>query len=314
MSDLISIIVPVYNLRDYLDRCVNSIVRQTYSNLEILLIDDGSTDGSGQLAEAWRQRDDRIAVYHKPNGGISDARNLGVQRARGSYLCFADADDTLAPDFVECLYGLVQRYSVKLAGVGFKKVCGQQTGSTGRFDPAKTVVLSGWQAITPLFLYQLYQDYTWNKIYARELFDEIAFPVGRMYEDIATAYLLLDRAGAIAYNPAELYFYLQRESSIVHSKNPKIKQDRCRALKERYLYLKRRYPEMTENTQYYFQEILHYHPMLPASDREKVKKELAALWQEVRPLLPGKQKAKYRLFCLSERLYIVLSRCLRKDK
>ena len=118
-KDLISVIVPIYNVEPYLDRCVGSLVRQTYDNLEILLVDDGSTDNSGVLAEDWGRKDSRITVYHKKNGGLSDARNYGIDRAKGRYLSFVDSDDFVDEAFLQVLYDMLICAEAQMSVVGF---------------------------------------------------------------------------------------------------------------------------------------------------------------------------------------------------
>ena len=119
-KDLISIIVPIYNVEQYLNRCIESLVNQTYTNLEILLIDDGSTDNSGKLAEKWISNDQRIKVYHKKNGGLSDARNYGIKYAKGKYLSFVDSDDYVDMRFIEILYKTCIETNTKIATIGIQ--------------------------------------------------------------------------------------------------------------------------------------------------------------------------------------------------
>ena len=115
MQELISVIVPIYKVEQYLKRCIESIVNQTYQNIEIILVNDGSPDQCPAMCDAWAKRDARIQVIHKANGGLSDARNAGIDIAKGTYLCFVDSDDWIVPTYVETLYGMIQRYHVQLA-------------------------------------------------------------------------------------------------------------------------------------------------------------------------------------------------------
>ena len=121
--DLVSVIVPAYNIQNYIRRCVDSIRNQTYSELEILLIDDGSTDDTGELCDEFAQQDERITVYHKKNGGLSSARNYGIERAHGTYLSFIDADDWVKRDFIEVLYQNIKRANAELSIVGYSLIC-----------------------------------------------------------------------------------------------------------------------------------------------------------------------------------------------
>ena len=135
IHDLVSIIVPVYNVEQYLDRCLDSLVRQTYSKIEILLVDDGSTDGSGALCDAWQRRDHRIRVFHKPNGGLSDARNHGLERASGDWVCFVDSDDWFDLRFVETMLGALEDTGADVAECDY--VCTDGSESVNAQPPSE---------------------------------------------------------------------------------------------------------------------------------------------------------------------------------
>jgi len=216
VSELISIIVPVYNVERYLSNCVESVINQTYSNTEIILVDDGSTDNSGQICDSYLDKDDRVIVIHKKNGGLSDARNRGIKAARGKYLIFVDSDDVIDASLVEYLYNLaidtgsdigicdfVHCYDVD--DIEFKKETRHST-------------FSGESAIVEMLYQTSFLVAACAKIFKRELFDALLFPQGMLYEDSAIMYQLFDRANTVAYGNAKLYGYMHREGSITTKK------------------------------------------------------------------------------------------------
>ena len=211
---LISVIVPVYNVENYLVRCVDSILRQTYENLEIILVDDGSRDSSGSLCDELARKDTRIQVIHKENGGLSSARNAGIDIARGEYLAFVDSDDYITEDAVAQLYSLAEAENVKLVCAGRYDV----DGATGE----KTVGLCHKQKETvtsQMFLDRLLRwdncdSSACDKLFHRELFREHRFPLGRRSEDVAVMYRIIHQAGMVALLDKPLYHYYHRPGSI----------------------------------------------------------------------------------------------------
>ena len=217
-SPLISIIVPIYNVEPYLRRCVNSILNQTYKNLEIILVDDGSPDNCPQICDEYAKNDFRIKVIHKKNGGLSDARNVGIKSSKGEYLSFVDSDDCISPEFIECLYSSIVGNAVKLA------VCqiNNFSDSTARHEQKKKydcLLISKESALK--YYTALNFDHSapfiaaWTKLYHRSLFDEIEFPVGKIYEDGLISYKIIDIAENIAFLKNPLYHYYVRENGIM---------------------------------------------------------------------------------------------------
>ena len=215
-SKLVSVIVPVYKVEQYLDRCLKSLVDQSYSNIEIILVDDGSPDKCYQICEKWAQRDNRIKVIHKANGGLSDARNKGLELAKGEYVCFVDSDDYVAKKYIEILYNLMRNNHTDMSAVSLKEVFSmeQEIDENEAYEKI-TTVFEGKEAIKQLFFNDTFANYAWNKMYKRELFENIRFPVGRKMEDLGTTYKLLLNAKRIAYSTQVLYYYYQREDSIL---------------------------------------------------------------------------------------------------
>ncbi len=222
---LISVIVPVYNVEKYIAACVDSILAQTYTNLEILLVDDGSTDSSGALCDEYARRDVRVRVIHQENGGLSDARNTGMQSAQGTYFAFVDSDDFIAGDYIAYLYGMIEKHHAQIAVCGYQKVYpGDENSCYGTQTDKHNSVNSEKVYRTEEGLRQLlYQrgmiTSAWGRLFDASLFiqaDAIQFPVGKLHEDVAVMYKLFGAADTIVCGDEAKYYYLQRADSIVN--------------------------------------------------------------------------------------------------
>lgn len=213
---LVSVIVPVYNVAEYLPACVHALVKQSYTKIEILLIDDGSTDTSGRLCDEYARSDPRVTVIHTPNRGLSAARNAGLDLAKGDYVCFVDSDDWVSPRFVELLVTTLERHTADIA------VCTFVEESDRKSQPRR-LSQPHFQLGFPDALYALYgPDYlvltvVWNKLYKRGLFDIIRFPVGLVHEDEEIMLRLFDSAPIIVCFDQPLYHYRQRDGSITQA-------------------------------------------------------------------------------------------------
>lgn len=214
MSDLISVIIPVYNVEKYLDKCVLSVINQTYTNLEIILIDDGSSDSSGKLCDKWSKSDKRIKVYHKKNGGLSDARNYGIKKSNGEYLVFIDSDDFVDIKYVEYLKNLIIKYSTDMSIASYK-ILSKKTRDIGL--GYKECLLSQNETLRRLINEEGFTVSTCAKMYKRNLFKNIHFPVGKLYEDNATVHKLIMKCDKVAYGNKSYYFYCLRNNSITRS-------------------------------------------------------------------------------------------------
>ena len=281
MEPLISVIVPVYNVEAYLPRCVDSLLGQSYSNLEILLVDDGSTDGCGALCDAYAARDARVRVIHKQNGGLSDARNAALDVARGEYLSFVDGDDWVSPYYIENLYRALEQAGAELSASCFEEVFeGQPVQSVPVERLEQFEILSREECLKRI----LYQDgmevTTPTKLYKRELFDGVRYPVGKLYEDIPVAYETVRRIHKAARIANCDYYYFQRGNSIQNMAfNPK-KLDsvrHCRTLMEN---VKRDFPQLGRAAECrYLSNVCNILFQIRDSEHEKIEK---ALWQEVK--------------------------------
>lgn len=233
MKELISVIVPVYNVEKYLTRCVESIRKQTYSNLEIILVDDGSPDACPRMCDQFALDDARIKVIHKPNGGLSDARNAGIEAASGAYIGFVDSDDYIHPKMYMELWKSLKAEKADIAVCGVKKVF---DGSGGIPDqPENTVrVYSGREAVTNIFEASMYLQsvVAWNKLYRRELFGDVRYPVGKIHEDEFTTYELFYKSDKVVYNTGIYYYYYQRADSIMGERKTSFSSDGLEAYEQ----------------------------------------------------------------------------------
>ena len=218
---LISVIVPCYNVENYLKKCVDSILNQTYKNLEIWLVDDGSPDNCGQICDEYSKIDDRIKVIHKENGGLSDARNVAIDQATGEWITFIDSDDYVSVEYVETLYNLVEKYDCEVSVACFSTFCEGQEPQVAScvYEDEKMEPL---YAVEQMFYQNKFDTSAWAKLYHRRLFEKgIRYPKGLLYEDLPTTYLLMLESKGVAFTNKVLYYYLLRASSIEGAYSPK---------------------------------------------------------------------------------------------
>ena len=213
---LISIIVPVYNVRAYLRKCLDSICGQTYKNLEIIVVDDGSTDGSGEICDEYAQLDNRVRVIHQSNAGQSAARNKALSIAQGDFLGFVDSDDWIDKDMYEFLHNLIVESDADIA------ICShyiEQQGKTRvRYSSGEKNVFSRDEAIRALVVDKRVRNYLWDKLFRSKLFNGIRFPEKQIFEDFAVSYLIFYKAKYVVIKYLPKYHYLQRDGSTMHSK------------------------------------------------------------------------------------------------
>ena len=213
----ISIIIPVYKVECYLEECMESLLKQSYHNLEIILIDDESPDKCPQICDFYMEKDDRVKVIHKKNGGLSSARNAGIAIAKGSYLAFIDGDDFVCKDYIETLICACEENDVKISACGYVEYYSddKQIVHCGE----KPYVITGEEAIKDIFTMKNdIHVVAWNKLYAKELFEEnnIFYPEGKIHEDVFTTYKFLANVDNVVYINRPCYFYVQREGSIIN--------------------------------------------------------------------------------------------------
>lgn len=282
-QDLISVIVPVYNTQDYLDDCLITITGQTYHNLEILLVDDGSTDGSLSICESWKDRDARIRVIHQENKGLSEARNIGTRAATGNFIAYIDSDDCVDKEYIEALHQMLEEAeSAGAAACQFLRTenpKGQtsQSDHTGssRLINAKNFHFSETDA-------KIIGTVVWNKLYRSFLAQNHSFPVGRLHEDEFYTYRLVEDAKNIIVTDRVLYYYRVRNGSIIS--NPlRGAEDALDARLEKIHFLQKRYPSLIIREKLILVNLSRYYEKLLKNSDVKNP-------QEVRRMLSKKRK------------------------
>lgn len=245
----ISIIVPVYNVARYLRSCLESIINQQFCDIEIILVDDGSKDISGNICDEYAKRDKRIKVIHKKNEGLSEARNEGIKIATSEYIGFVDSDDKIDLDFYFKLYKSLKEGESDIA------VAGIQHFSDDKMLNLRTVekagVYSKEEAMRELLFSQHISNSVCNKLFKRELFGEISFPVGKLYEDEYVTYKVFDKANKVSIIKNTCYYYRYNNESITHSEFSEREFDRIYASLDKIKFCKEKYPQLKKYARCY---------------------------------------------------------------
>jgi len=210
----ISVIVPVYNVEKYLARCVDSILAQTYENLEVILVDDGAKDNSGAICDAYAAKDPRVKVIHKENGGLSSARNAGLEAATGECIAFVDSDDWIEPDAYAHLLQLMEQYDVKLVCGGRYDVDGRNGEKTIGLCPPKEEIITAEEMVGRIFLWQGCDSSACDKLYHRSVLENFRYPEGKVCEDVPVTYKIVLTAERVALSDMPFYNYYHRPGSI----------------------------------------------------------------------------------------------------
>ena len=241
---LISIIIPVYKVEKYLEKCIQSVINQTYENLQIILVDDGSPDNCGKICDEYAKKDHRIEVIHKSNGGLSDARNKGLEIAKGEYIGFVDSDDYIEADMYEVLYNLLKQYNADVS------ICNFYTVSQGKISIKNADnginEYNRIEILKEILLDKNIQSYAWNKLYKKELFDEIKYPIGKKYEDIGTTFYLLEKCNKVVVTGKSEYYYINRQDSIVNNVTESTITDYIELIIQRYDYIEENIKELSK--------------------------------------------------------------------
>jgi len=240
--DLISIVVPIYNVEKYLKKCVQSILVQTYSHLEIILVDDESPDNCGKMCDTFQEEDARVKVIHKKNGGLSDARNAGIELASGKYITFIDSDDTITFDYIEVLYQSIQENHADISIGGLTVI--YDTNAIIEKNTCDETILTSEETLEKILYDEGIDLCAVAKLYKRDLFDKIRFPVGRLYEDAATTYKVIDSAKRISVIHKRIYNYVIRRTSITNCSFNRKKMDLIFSTKEMCDFITLKYPNL----------------------------------------------------------------------
>ena len=215
-NSLISVIVPVYKVEKYINRCVESIINQTYENLEIILVDDGSPDNCPIICDKYQKKDTRIKVIHKANGGLSDARNVGIKESTGNYLLFVDSDDWLPTDAISFLYEVLIKSNSDISTGILKEVESDTDIGDNKASDVRT--FNREKALEELMYLHNLSNSASGKIYKRDLFLHVNYPIGKHYEDLGTTYKLFDQAERVTVTNKVVYYYFKNTESIRHMK------------------------------------------------------------------------------------------------
>lgn len=219
-NELVSIIIPIYNTEKYLKVCIASACSQTYKNLEIILVDDGSTDSSPRICEEFKEKDSRITVIHKENGGLSDARNYGIKFANGRYITYLDSDDYLSPNYVEDSVNMCINNNADISIMQMRFISEHENGVTKNENTGNIILFNSYDAIKESLYQKKFSCCAPSKLYKKEIMDGIYFPVGRLSEDLAICHEILGKAKIVAYSSDYGYYYRQHNKSIMHTFNP----------------------------------------------------------------------------------------------
>lgn len=283
MNEVISVIVPVYNVEQYLDKCINSILNQTYKNIEVILVDDGSPDNCGKVCDEYSKMDSRIKVIHKENGGLSDARNVGIDNANGKYICFVDSDDYIENRYIELLYRAIKENNVDIAQCGINKISNDEI-FIENIGYKKNEVKSSKKMLEDLYTTNWENILVWNKMYLKQIFEDVRFPKGKIHEDEFTTHKVLYKVEKISIVDSYLYNYRQNEDSITGKKFNLKRLDILEAIESRLdFFQKNKENELYKLTLENYLAVLrnmYINVEKYISDSTKIKKELKNKYME----------------------------------
>lgn len=280
MEPLISIIIPIYNVEKYLEKCLRSVVNQTYKNLEIILVDDGSPDKCGEICDFYSKIDKRIKVIHKKNGGLSEARNYGLDIMQGKYVMFIDSDDYIALNTCALVIETAEHKNADIVFVSYS-LCDNDNFKFNDLKRVKAKKISKKKALKSILtnsstksgqaIYQM----AWGKLYSKNLFKEIRYPVGKIHEDEFVIYKLIDMSKNCMVINKKLYAYRQRDDSIMGKEQIKVKAitDAIEAFEERWEYFKKKPKDNNEKFAYLFliaKYITSYRQLKKINDKENI--------------------------------------------
>ena len=301
MKPLISLVIPVYNVEEYLDKCMLSVLDQTYPNFEVILVDDGATDRSGTMCDEYGKKDPRIKVYHKENGGLSDARNYGVQRANGTWIAFVDSDDYVTDDYLEYLYSLIEKYNATIS-------CASAMNPKKK-EGIRDQVLTVSEALEKMCKVDVIGVSACAKLYPREILLKHPYPVGMLYEDLATTYKLFAECTTIALGTKKIYNYVQHAGSINGGEIKEKHYDLFTAATEQLEFIKEHYPEVESAAHIRCANVaIQLVPRcFSSSDENKVKNDFARIRTYLKPHFIYVLKDRYKSFHFKARCILVMA-------
>lgn len=309
---LISVIIPIYNVEQYLRRCLQSVAKQTYQNLEVLLIDDGATDSSAQIAAEFADQDDRFHLIRQQNAGLSATRNRGLEAMTGEYVTFIDSDDYVTPDYVEYMYQLLAdtNFEAPMALCSLMDVF-STTGRQQDMGDGSRQVLTGKECIEKMCYHDLVDTCAYAKLCRAGMYDQVRFPVGKLFEDIATSYQLFMQAPQVACGFEPKYFYFIRPNSIVTAGFKESKLDLLEMTDQMAKDVVAKYPDLAAATQrrQVYARFSTLNQTLDAPNATSVRKQLIAYIREHKkavladPKTPRRDHLAYLMLAMGFPLY-----------
>ncbi len=274
MQPKVSVIVPIYNVEKYIQKCIDSILSQTFTDFELILVDDGSPDKCGEICEQYALKDNRIKVVHKENGGLSDARNAGMKYANGLYTIFIDSDDWIKSTMIGEIVKLIDEYNADIIQVGFYYAYKDYLLYDDRYycENDKPVVLDNFSLMKELVINERVKNFAWGKLYKTELIKDIPFKKGVLFEDVFWAHQVMQRVNKYVLSNKPLCYYLQREDSIVATYTIR-NLDIIKGLKERHEFIEKHYPNLSDESYKLILKtsLLHHSLLLRNKDKDKEK-------------------------------------------
>lgn len=307
MGDKISVIVPIYKVEDYLHRCVDSIINQTYTNLEIILVDDGSPDNCPIICDEYAKKDSRIKVIHKKNGGLSDARNAGLEIATGEYIGFVDSDDWIHKDMYSILYNEIKKEFCDIVECNAIKTKNQINDIDFEYE-YKIFSYTSEKAMEALILETVIQQTVWNKLYKREVVKNILFEQGKVHEDEFWTYQVISNCNNLIHIDLDLYYYFQRDDSIMGNNYSLKRLDAIEGRYNRYLFICNNYPKLSNKAKLNLFYISIYY--LQQSMRISKSKEYKTSYKFIKNMIKKiKFNTKdYKEFSYKDNLWILMSK------
>ena len=314
MNNLISVVVTCYNHEKYIEQCLRSVFNQTYTNIELIVLDDGSTDSSGEICDQYAREDNRIKVLHIENGGLSNARNTGVKESSTDWIVFIDSDDYYDHRAIEYLVKLRDKYRVDLVATPVIEVRNYENSDfLGDFREKYSGKLDRRKALEQMFYGNYVGTHSGGKLYKKEILLRFPYPKGMLYEDLALAYEHIASCENIAVSDLNLYKYYRRPGSIVNSKYSYRLLDFYKEMEWNRSYIERDYSGDRDmrralNVRYVFNGLHIVHAMLSSdmyAEVNKIRKEYIQYFKDVIPNsnVTRKNKLKYILFLVSAKLY-----------
>lgn len=326
-QEKISVIIPVYNVEEYLEKCLESVINQTYKNLEIIIVDDGASDICKQICEKYEQKDKRITVIHTPNQGIASARNTGIKNITGDFIGFVDSDDIVHKTMFEELYNCIKEKQADIAICQYEPFYAEKKIIEKNEENEQIQEYQNEDGIKELLKDNKIASHLWNKLYKKELWKDIYFPEGKTLEDIAVMYKIFAKSNKIECMDKKLYYYRQRGTSILGNVNEKLIQDFAEIVQIRSEDLQVQYPMLKKEIAYNKINILLRLHLITVRKKELYNSEfMKKQYQELCRLTKKyssyfKEKSipkKFRMFtkmcCINRNLFLYITKIFYKIK